>query len=129
MSASPGLRFLRPYLCKDLAVSQKNAYLRFFSSSRRLEKKAFQTVSSYGHDVAEDKENLKRNTNDRITKLEKANALNWPRIQNDKKSMTLGDYNTKYESLEFGQRIQSENVLVRGMELSEKSLRLVLTLF
>jgi lysyl-tRNA synthetase, class II len=127
MSTSPGLRFLRPYLCKDLAVSRKHAYLRFFSTTRCLEKKAYQKIDSYGHDVSKGNNNLKRNTNDRITKLESANALIWPRLQNDVKSMTLAEYNTKYRYLQAGDKAKDETILLRGMEHLEKVSSTVLT--
>lgn len=118
MTTSPGLRFLRPYLCKDLAVSRKHAYLRFFSSSRCLGKKAYQKIDSYGHDVSPGKENLKRNTNDRITRLEIANALKWPRIQNEMSTLTLSEYNEKYRRLQAGAKLNDETVLVRGRLMS-----------
>ncbi|TVY49833.1 Lysine--tRNA ligase, partial [Lachnellula occidentalis] len=118
MTISPGLRFLRPYLCKDLAVSQKHAYLRFFSSTRCLGKKAYQKIDSYGHDVSNGKVNLKRNTNDRITKLEIANALKWPRIQNEVNTLTLSEYNEKYKRLQAGAKLSDETVLVRGRLMS-----------
>ena len=127
MNTSPGLRFLRPYLCKDLAVSQKLAYLRFFTTTRCLEKKAYQKIDSYGHDVSKGKDNLKRNTNDRITKLESANALKWPRIQNDVKSLTLTEYNTKYRRLQAGDKLKDETVSVRGMAHPEEVSNTVLT--
>jgi len=120
MTISPGLRFLRPYLCKDLAVSQKHAYLRFFSSTRCLGKKAYQKIDSYGHDVSKGGgEALKRNTNDRITKLESANALKWPRIQNDVNGLTLTEYNEKYKRLQAGAKLSDETVLIRGMDWLE----------
>ncbi|TVY13853.1 Lysine--tRNA ligase, partial [Lachnellula arida] len=118
MTPSSGLRFLRPYLCKDLAVSRKHAYLRFFSSTRCLGKKSFQKIDSYGHDVLKGKDGLKRNTNDRITKLEGANALKWPRIQNDMNSLTLTEYNEKYRRLQAGVELSDETVLIRGRLMS-----------
>ncbi|TVY42447.1 Lysine--tRNA ligase [Lachnellula subtilissima] len=119
MTISPGLRFLRPYLCKDLAVSPKHAYLRFFSSTRCLGKKAFQKIDSYGHDVSKGGgEALKRNTNDRITKLESANALKWPRVQNDVNALTLTEYNEKYKRLQAGAKLSDETVLIRGRLMS-----------
>lgn len=63
---------------------------------------------------------MKRNTNDRITKLEKSNALSWPRIQNDVKSLTLLEYNEKYRLLEQGDRVKDDTVLLRGMETWKK---------
>jgi hypothetical protein len=70
---------------------------------------------------------LKRNTNDRITKLESANALIWPRLQNDVKSMTLAEYNTKYRYLQAGDKAKDETILLRGMEHLEKVSSTVLT--
>jgi hypothetical protein len=115
MSTSPGLRFLRPYLCKDLSVPTNRAYLRFFSDTRRLNNKHHEFAQSSGHNVTKEKGvKLKRNTNDRLTKLENTNALVWPRIQNDGKSMTLKEYASKYEYLTPGASAKGDTVVVRG---------------
>jgi hypothetical protein len=115
MSTSPGLRFLRPYLCKDLSVPTNRAYLRFFSDTRCLNRGLYQYAQSSGHNVSKEKGGkLKRNTNDRLTKLEDTSALKWPRIQNDGKAMTVKEYTSKYEHLAPGQSAKSDTVVVRG---------------
>lgn len=80
-------------------------------------KKSFQKIDSYGHNVVKGKDGLKRNTNDRITKLEDANALKWPRIQNDMNSLTLTEYNKKYQRLQAGVKLSDKTVLIRGTDL------------
>jgi len=128
MSTSSGLRFLRPYLYKELSVPTNRAYLRFFSDTRCLNKKVRRSnPESDGHTVTKEKEKgakLKRNTNDRLTKLEYADALKWPRIQNDVKPMTVKEYATKYGHLAPGSSVKSDAVLVRGMQHMEGNLTL-----
>lgn len=123
MSNSPGLRFLRPYLCKDLSVSTNRAYLRIFSDAR-CHKRTYSSLHAHGHDVSEKKEvSLQRRTNDRITKLESADGLKWPRIgSNVVKPMTAKECCIKYAHLAPGARAKGDYVLVQGMWHTRRNL-------
>jgi hypothetical protein len=111
-----GLPFLRPYLCKDLQITHKSAYIRFFNSTcrnyakaskkspiRRPEYKDQQPIEFRG-DVA-----------GRIELLKKRDALKWPRINASAKAITCREFLEKYNHLQPGQTINDEFPVIRGM--------------
>ncbi|TVY64345.1 Lysine--tRNA ligase [Lachnellula suecica] len=116
MSISPGLRFLRPYLCKDVAAPRKLAYLRFFSTSRCLNDRINipkHDDTSFGYVDTPDA--LKGNANERLQKLEAAGALKWPRVQPDEAAMTVAQFNKKFSYLHNGKSAKDSVVLIRAI--------------
>ncbi|PBP24222.1 lysyl-tRNA synthetase [Diplocarpon rosae] len=83
MSSLAGLRFLRPYLHPELPVVQKAAYARFYSTIRQQA-----PVAPEGH--------VKGDVSERMNELKAANALQWPRIQNDMPPVTVKDYAARF---------------------------------
>ncbi|RDL33139.1 Class II aaRS and biotin synthetase [Venustampulla echinocandica] len=119
MSSASGLRFLRPYLCKDLNVSRNAAYIRFFSQTRclkvfegkqrRLKKDPASKASKAS------KASAIGDTNDRIEKLKAVGALRWPRIEGDALAVSIPEFHRRYgKELKPGEKRTGETVLVRG---------------
>ena len=111
-----GLRFLRPYLCKDLQITHKSAYIRFFNSTcqnyagakkkQRIRKPEFkdQNEIEFRGDVA-----------GRIEALKNLNSLEWPRIQNSELALTCMEFAQKYKDMKPGQTLSDDLVVLRGM--------------
>jgi lysyl-tRNA synthetase class 2 len=115
MNSSNGLRFLRPYLKKDLPAATKSAYLRFFSTSRAL---CLQDAAAARHAVVKTQltqsTELRAKLQERIDELNKAGALEWPRIQGDKNTLRIADFNEKYDYLQTNDRISDHTVRING---------------
>ncbi|KAE8450613.1 hypothetical protein EG329_005957 [Mollisiaceae sp. DMI_Dod_QoI] len=109
MNPSSGLRFLRPYLQKDLHAARKSAYLRFFSTSRaRCHRGASKHDNLGAHKTPVDQlsqiTEFRGNIQQRINELKDADALRWPRIESDIHTLRIQDFNEKYEHLTINDR-------------------------
>lgn len=100
-----GLRFLRPYLQKDVSAAKKSAYLRFFSSSRavchqRIPRKSG-NVAAYGQPFNARTHITEFGTKiqERIDELKKVDALRWPRIESDNNTLRISEFLEKYDHL------------------------------
>ncbi len=111
-----GLRFLRPYLCKDVTVARKLAYLRFFSltrPSRALRTRNMKNLSKVGVPL-EDGVEFHGGINERMEELKAANALEWPRIKRSPMAMTTKEFLVRYKDLRRGEHVKDDLVLIRG---------------
>ena len=117
MSAASGFRFLRPYLCKSLPIKTKTAYIRFFNTTRCLEKKRgphIKNLAAVAQSLDESIE-FRGAVGERKRELEAANALVYPRIRGDDATLSCSDFLERYSSLHPGELKAEETVLVRGM--------------
>jgi hypothetical protein len=123
MSGRSGLRFLCPYLLKDISVSRRSIYVRFFNTTRCLSNvTSFQNpgpgrlrkrvVGAVG--INEDRGPIE----ERIRELEEGRALGYPRIQRLPHSLSLLEYQRRYASLKANEKRPDEIVAVYGMCLS-----------
>lgn len=112
MNSSTGLRFLRPYLQKDLPAATKTAYLRFFSTSRALchENTAVKAISDHPSRLKEVRAELQ----ERIVELKNAGALQWPRIQKDKTTLRISTFSKKYSYLQPKDKLADHTVRING---------------
>jgi hypothetical protein len=104
MKSSTGLRFLRPYLCENLVVSRKTAYLRFFNSTQcmaNLPPKA--KTAEWGQVAEEHNRPLSRiltykshDVKERVEELASSTALDYPRIKYTHPGMTCRDFCHQY---------------------------------
>jgi len=120
MNAISGLRFLRPYLCKDLRIKSESAYLRFSTSTRccldlpssrpsRTPYRATETELQYGESDVK----LRRAVALRTQDLKEAGALVYPRIQPHSWALTFREFQSKYGHLAPGIR-SGDIVILRG---------------
>lgn len=121
MSSATNLRFLRPYLQKDIPAVKKAVYLRFFSTTRSCRATyKVQNLASMGK--ALNKSQFKGDVEERMAELKAAGALEWPRIKRDMHAMTTRDYTAKYaDKLKASETRNSEYVTLRGMRGSALS--------
>jgi lysyl-tRNA synthetase class 2 len=115
MNSSSSLRFLRPYLHGESAVSTRSAWIRFFNTTRCLQseesrpqakhkdKQTFRTESSSSFQVQE-----------RTRELRRTGALEWPRIMNDAQVVTLRDLTSKLIDIEAAEAMKDDVFTVRG---------------
>ncbi|KAI9837082.1 MAG: hypothetical protein M1819_000731 [Sarea resinae] len=111
--AGTGLRFLRPYLNKELQSICRpafSAHARFYSASKASGVLADSNtaVQSRSGDVQQ-----------RINELGEKGANLYPRITGDSRSMTCSGFRSKYEFIERGQS-QEEVVTIRGRVYSSR---------
>jgi hypothetical protein len=106
MSGTLSLRFLRPFLSKKLPATQTTAYIRFFSSARCLRETEKNKLAI-----------ITVNTNNRLEKLKAADALHWPRIQQEKDVLTVSEYCHRYtDAVQPGTKLIDKIHVVRGMQ-------------
>jgi len=120
MNTISGLRFLRPYLCKDLRIKSKSAYLRFSTSAgccldlpspSRPSINPDRTAEELRDDESDIK--LRRAVALRTQDLREANALVYPRIQPHSWALTFREFQKKYDHLGPGIR-SGDIVILRG---------------
>jgi lysyl-tRNA synthetase class 2 len=108
MSSSNSLRFLRPYLYKELPAARKSAYLRFFSSTRcRFD----------GADSRKISDELKAEGIpdwNRAQRLESAELLKWPRLERNASALSTKEFNSRYKTLSPSESAK-DSVTVRGI--------------
>lgn len=129
MNVSNGLWFLRPYLFRKLRVRNKVAYLRFFNSTRPLERKSPSKIKSLDLPGVplEDTKAFRSAVQERIIELKAANALTYPRIDGNEHFMTCAEFQVRYKKSKAAQ--QENIVLVRGLlENSSKVYNLLTTI-
>lgn len=113
-SSMNGLRFLRPYLCKELQVSHRTTYIRLFNTScvqyeknrtrkRRPMYGSEETIGSRGDVI------------NRIEHLKKEDGLKWPRIESSLNAMSCADFHQQYHALKHGKTLNDTFVVLRGM--------------
>jgi len=108
-----GLRFLRPYLCKDLQITHRSAYIRFFNSTTR---RNIRKASDLRDPVIKDQQKIefRGDVAGRIEILKQKDALDWPRIQRSSLAVTCREYVQKYKKIKPGQVLNDEFVVIRG---------------
>jgi lysyl-tRNA synthetase class 2 len=117
---SSGLRFLRPYLQKDVPAASKSAYLRFFSTSRAVCHRGLPlrsgNVAAYGKPFNAKTHITEFGTKkqERIDELKKVDALRWPRIESDSNTLRIADFHEKYSKLGIKQ-ISNDVVKLNGV--------------
>lgn len=127
MNSTTGLRFLRPYLSKDVPVKQKSIYIRFFNSTRCLAEPG----TSGPHWPATPASKLKlpktsknkpvENIKDqapvelRIKELENARALNYSRIKSIGYVLTIEEYQHRYKYMANGEKRPQDILTVNGV--------------
>lgn len=107
MPSTAGLQFLRPYLSKDISISRKSIYIRFFNITR-----CHSSRSPYKFSEAPVRSRKSKNTlgtaeinkdrgliEARIKELEKGKALRYPRIQSLPNTLTVAEYQRRYASM------------------------------
>lgn len=143
MAANPGLRFLRPYIWKDLPPATKSAYLQFYNTTRSSRIKVLQShcarkeifrgfrtisrdlktataarpareVTAEVH-VAEDFESLGAALTQRVQELKATNGLAYPRIRSGSWTTNCSDFKKRYASLNAGEVRHEETVVLCGM--------------
>lgn len=121
MNSSTGLRFLRPYLCKqqDLPALTRTAYLRFFSSSQSYRAVTRKTATN---DIgkSQQKSSTKSDVAERIAELQEARKLGWPRIQSCADAMTVQDFKAKYIAMKPSEMRKDDYLMLRGMACEER---------
>jgi hypothetical protein len=118
MPSTTGLQFLRPYLSKDISISRKSIYIRFFNTtrchaSRRAGEAPRKTLKNAQASVEINKD--RGPIEERIKELEKGNALRYPRIQSQPLTLTVAEYRLRYGSMAAGQEKPDQAVSVYGM--------------
>lgn len=129
MNSPCGLRFLRPYLYRDIPIPRRAVYLRLFSTTK--------CVSSENAPLDEPNINLRQRpiniylkgtkrkktpskvpiskSDQRLEKLKAANALEWPRIVQDKRAVTIEEFHRHYHGILRQSGAQSPDlVVIRG---------------
>lgn len=111
-----GLRFLRPYLHSEVSVSCKSAYIRFFNSTTQ---RLFSSHNNHGHtaDVGTSSVDVKVpfQVQQRVHDLNKAGALNWPRIKSSSsKSTTIEIFNKEFVHIKPGEEVKEVVRTLRG---------------
>jgi hypothetical protein len=119
MNNTTGLRFLRPYLSKDVPVIRKSTYIRFFNTTTKcLAGPASKTKLS---GTVKMKKVAVENIKDRapvelrIKELEEARALNYPRIQSVGKVLTLEEFQRRYKDMAPREARTKDILTVNGM--------------
>lgn len=119
MSANIGLRFLRPYLSKELSVVRRSIYSSFYYSARCLatlaaesgSKDTIEVVHSSGvsqktNSVVKNRDGVqltsRQEVKRRTAELQQAEALVYPRIEDPGKSLTVAEYVELYKDLQKG---------------------------
>lgn len=101
-----GARFLRPYLCKDVAASTtsassrsaaatRSAYIRLFHASRRLKENKSEGLAEFPADVI-----VPFQVEERVKELKKSSALQWPRIERDGQRVTVKEFTDQYSHMQ-----------------------------
>ncbi|KAH8596568.1 hypothetical protein B0O99DRAFT_651352 [Bisporella sp. PMI_857] len=122
MNASTGLRFLRPYLYKDIPVTRKSVYLRFYNHASSTTDTASRAGTSYGSTTtkpttapAEIKEKDHAiHIIERAKELKQAYSLLYPRINNDKNAVSIAEFTNAYKDLGKGESISNDGRTLRG---------------
>ena len=122
MPSSTGLRFLRPYLSKDIPITRKFIYIRFFNTTRCLADPDPRKVLGALKHTSIERKPFDVEINDdrapieaRIKELEKGNALRYPRIQRLPHTLTVEEYRRQYGSMTYADKRSREVVSVCGM--------------
>jgi len=134
MNVSTGMKFLRPYLCKDVHITKKSIYLRFYHNTKCMAEKSPEAPSSTvdisgvkaGSNISlinplSDNQTVLKgekqriSVRNRIEVLERAKALSYPRIEQDADALTLKEFGEKYNSLEANNSLHNDSRTVRGM--------------
>jgi lysyl-tRNA synthetase class 2 len=117
MSTLSGLRFLRPYLLNEVAVSRRSAYTRFFNSSRCLARELNKSgvVRKIGEKEINNESEHLSGVQERIQELDKAQALQWPRIKDVGNAMRISEFAEKYKNIQNSEIVNDGYVTLRGM--------------
>ncbi|KUJ24569.1 lysyl-tRNA synthetase [Mollisia scopiformis] len=114
MNPSNGLRFLRPYLQKEVCAVSKSAYLRFFSTSRARCHRGEKISTANAHNGSLRVVGDPRKLRERIDELKKAGALEWPRIKSDNETLRIADFEEKFKHIGINQKLPDELVRING---------------
>ena len=136
MSTSAGLQCLRPHLFKDIPVTRRLVYTRFYYTTRRLAAQAVSSVNNTGHVCNSFSEQLPAAspqgkqlpghdsiaagirglslTEQRIEELKAANALVYPRIQRTSRALSCVEFKKRYANLKAGEQLD-ETLTIRGI--------------
>ena len=140
MNKNTGLKFLRPYLCKDIHITKKSVYVRFYHNTKCMAGKAAEAPSSMAEEsklaagpnlpptllpsiaqsdsktvIRGSGEKQRISVNERIEVLKRAKALSYPRIERDNDALTLKEFSELYNSLEANNNLHSDSKTVRGI--------------
>lgn len=130
---STGLKFLRPYLCKDINITKKSVYVRFYHNTKCMAGKAADATISTAEEsrvtagspilpatILSDSKTVLRgekqriSVNERIEALQHAKALSYPRIERDQDALTIKEFEQQYNSLEANNLLHNVSRTVRG---------------
>jgi hypothetical protein len=128
MNGPTGLRFLRPYLYHDIAPVKPAAYARFFANTTPWLPRAAARETLYAAKVrhftearevrssAEEASISRGHYEARLEKLEKADALHYPRMQRLPSRISVKTFNEKYASLQENDT-RKENITLCGKKI------------
>ncbi len=130
MNTSIGLRFLRPYVFKDLPVTPNSTYIRFFNTTRHLAaspadkakktKRKFIKAALTKNEGQVKKKNViqelvgRTPVEQRVSELEQAQALVYPRIQSDPAALSCAEYQRRYNTMVPGEKRLEESARLYG---------------
>ncbi|PQE20362.1 lysyl-tRNA synthetase protein [Rutstroemia sp. NJR-2017a BBW] len=122
MNGPTGLRFLRPYLYHDIAPVKPAAYARFFANTTPWRPRAAVRKTLYAAKVRHFMEAWEASGHyeARLEKLEKADALHYPRMRKLPMRISVKTFNEKYASLKEDET-REETVTLCGRILSIRS--------
>jgi len=139
MNSISGLQCLRPYLFRDLPITRKLVYARFYNTTAHLAVQAaygakeVEDVSSVCPEKSspaspQEKQSPGNSAHgpggkgckavaERIEELKAANALVYPRIQRSSSALNFKEYAKRYGKLKAGELLD-EVVTIRGIFLN-----------
>ncbi|TAQ90776.1 hypothetical protein B7494_g914 [Chlorociboria aeruginascens] len=121
MNSNPGLRFLRPYLCKGFAASRRSAHLNFHTTTTLKNKKRDREIrKSFVRPVAAaalGAPTVEENGNQidrRVRELKDGGALVFPRMPKEFSVTSCNDFLKQFEYMRPGERHDDRILTLRG---------------
>jgi hypothetical protein len=125
MNTNSGVRFLRPYLFKDLPVRNKSRYLKFFNTTRCFSAAAARADKLHSQSthhklvqidlgVANPSVDGRALVEQRINDLKGTRALKYPRIESDGVTLTVADFRNRYGNCDQ-KGLHNESVRLYGL--------------
>ena len=105
--APRSLRFLRPFLHRDLTAADNSARSAY---ARILRSPGHRSISSCIPSEASEHPEVQK----RISELQTGNFRSYPRIENSESALTCDSFNKQYAFIKPGESADDELVTVRG---------------